>query len=600
MMVKLWPYLRLRRRIQFGLVLGLMLVSACLEVVSLGAVIPFIGILTEPEKVFNYSLVADNAHIVGANVPSDLVLPLTIVFCMLAIIAGGVRLLVLWFNTRLAFTTGAELSSEIYRRTLYQPYQTHIARNSGEVISGIVNKTSAVVHGVLYPLLLLISSFVIMGVILLTLIIVNPMAAMTVIAGFGFVYGVIVWGVRRKLHRNSLRVAKEQTQVIKALQEGLGGVRDVLLDGSQSVYSKAFESANQPLQHALGNNVFLVASPRFLIEAIGIIAIASLAYSLSLAPGGVVAALPVLAMLVLAAQRLLPVMQQSYASWTTILASSASLVDVLKLLDQPLPVSLGSNDMDFSGLLLEKEIVFDNVCFSYDGNSPWVINEANFTVPVGSRVALVGATGSGKSTIVDLFMGLLEPTSGHIFLDGNSLSCDLLSAWQKVIAHVPQEIFLADATIAENIAFGVPKKLVDMKQVQLAAERAQLSEFIMGRLGGYESMVGEKGVQLSGGQRQRIGIARALYKNASVLVFDEATSALDNLTEQAVMRAIDTLDRNVTVLVVAHRLSTIEHCDVIIEFDHGKIVAKGNYQQLLECSPSFRRMANKYHSVSHT
>lgn len=508
---------------------------------------------------------------------------------MIVLSAGGFRLLLLWFNTRLAFTSGAELSSEIYRRTLYQPYHIHVARNSSEVISGIISKTRDVVHSVLLPFLILISSVVFMAAILLTLIVIDPLVATVVTVGFGASYGLITWVLRKKVRRNSKRIAHEQTQVIKALHEGLGGIRDVLLDGSQSVYSQIYNQANYPLQRAQGNNGFIANSPRYAMEALGIVLIAALAYGLSLKEGGIVAAFPLLGALALGAQRLLPVMQQSYSSWTNIAANYVSLIDVLDLLDQPVPVNTGSTTRE--PLQVHKEIHFNDVHFRYNKNGQEILNGVHFNIPKGARVAFVGSTGSGKSTVLDLFMGLLEPDKGEITVDGQSIHGECKQAWQQSIAHVPQAIYLADATVSENIAFGVPREHINFDQVRQSAQQAQIAEFIESRPDGYDAVVGERGIQLSGGQRQRIGIARALYKKASVLVFDEATSALDNATEKAVMEAVDALNRNLTILFVAHRLTTVQHCDIIIELEHGQVVAQGTYQELLDSSPGFRAMA---------
>ena len=243
-------------------------------------------------------------------------------------------------------------------------------------------------------------------------------------------------------------------------------------------------------------------------------------------------------------------------------------------------------------LSFQEAVRFDDVKFHYSSDSPWVLNDFNLTISKGSRIGFVGSTGSGKSTTLDLLMGLLEPTQGKILVDGHPISGKRLRAWQQNIAHVPQSIFLADSTLAENIAFGVPREAIDMDRVQQAACQAQIADFIESRPKGYQALVGERGVRLSGGQRQRIGIARALYKRASVLVFDEATSALDNATERKVIDAIKSLNRELTILLVAHRLSTVQHCDTIIEMEYGRVVAQGTYKQLLEDSPSFRKMVN--------
>ncbi len=566
-----------------------MLISAFAEVVSLGAVLPFLGILVAPEHVFNHPIVADMALAWGITSADQLVLPLTIAFAAAAVIAGAIRILLLWASTRLAYASGADLSIEVYRRTLYQPYRVHLARNSSEVISGITNKVNGVTFGVLLSLLTLVSAAVLLVAIMLALIAIDPMVASVAAVGFGASYALITWMSRRRLHRNSQRIAHEQTQVLKALQEGLGGIRDVLLDGTQPVYCDIYRQADHPLRRAQGNNSLISQSPRYVMEALGMVLIAALAYTLSRQAGGIATALPVLGALALGAQRLLPALQQIYSAWANIAGSHASLADTLALLDQPLPAELLQPAP--APLLIQNAIRFDAVRFRYTGDGPWVLDGLNLTIPKGARVGFVGSTGSGKSTTLDLLMGLLIPTEGELLVDGQPISGIRVRAWQQTIAHVPQSIYLADTTLAENIAFGVPSNVIDLDRVQQAARQAQIADFIESSPEGYQACVGERGIRLSGGQRQRIGIARALYKQASVLVFDEATSALDNATEQSVMDAIEGLSSDLTILLIAHRLTTVRRCDTIVELEHGRVVAQGTYEQLLERSPSFRRMA---------
>jgi len=394
---------------------------------------------------------------------------------------------------------------------------------------------------------------------------------------------------RRRLQRNSQRIAYEETQVIKALQEGLGGIRDVLLDGTQPVYCDIYRQADHPLRRAQGNNIFIAQGPRFAVESLGMVLIAALAYGLSRQAGGIATVLPVLGALALGAQRLLPALQQSYAAWANITGYSASLADTIDLLEQPLPVDV----LQPAPALLpfQDSIRFAAVRFRYSSDGPWVLDGLNLTIPKGARVGLVGRTGSGKSTTLDLLIGLLMPTEGELLVDGQPISGNRVRAWQRTIAHVPQSIYLADTTLAENIAFGVPRDAIDLDRVRQAARQAQIADFIENQPEGYNAFVGERGIRLSGGQRQRIGIARALYKQASVLVFDEATSALDNATEQSVMDAIEGLNRDLTILLIAHRLTTVRRCDTIVELEHGLVLAQYTYEQLLACRPSFRSMA---------
>jgi len=566
-----------------------MLLSALMEVVSLGAVMPFIGALTMPEKVFNYPMVASMARTLGIATADQLVLPLTLAFAIAALTAGAVRLLFLWVNLRVTNATGAELAIEGYRRTLYQPYRVHVSRNSSVVIADI--EKIGVIKALLQSVLAIISSVVLIVSIMLALLAINAEVAILAAAAFGISYWVIDRLSCWRLRHNSRCIAREAPRVIKALQEGLGGIRDILLDGTQAVYCKLYGESQTPKIRAEGNNQFLSSSPRHIMEALGMILIAGLAYHLSLQEGGVGSAIPVLGALALGAQRLLPAIQQLYSAWAGIVGYFAVLVDAINLLDQPLPVEVSQSEPDPEPLKFRHTICFDKVFFRYSDDAPWILDAFDLTISKGAHVGFVGSTGSGKSTTLDLLMGLLEPTRGQILVDNRPVRGAHRRAWQKAIAHVPQSIYLADTTLAENIAFGVPREFIDMDRVRQAARQAQIAEFIESRPDRYQEFVGERGVRLSGGQRQRIGIARALYKQAAVLVFDEATSALDNATEQVVVADIEKINRDITVLMIAHRLTTVRRCDVIIELEHGHVVGQGPYEQLLETSSSFRSMA---------
>jgi len=588
LLVRLWRHFSRRRKRQFILVVGLIVASALAEVVSLGAVLPFLAILTSPERVFKYPLIADFMRSRGVTSPGELILPLAGVFAGAAIIAGALRMLVLWVSMRVASSTGSDLSIDVFRRTLYQPYQSHLMRNSSDVISGITGKISDTIYA-LNLVLWFLSSCVLLVFITGALLAIDPIVASLATIGFGSAYALISSVTRRRLQVNSERIASAHTQMIKSLQEGLGGIRDVLLDGTQAVYCDIYSKADRALRRAYGNNIFVGGSPRFAMEAFGMVLISAFAYVISREPGGVARAFPVLGALAFGAQRLLPVLQQGYSSWAGIVGSQASISNTLAMLDQAMP-----HDALLPApapLPIRDQARFNDVRFRYGSDGPWVLDRLNLTIHKGSRVGFVGSTGSGKSTTLDLLMGLLAPTEGEVLVDGEPIVGGRIRAWQRTIAHVPQFIFLADASLAENIAFGVPRDAIDMNRVKEAARHAQIAEFIENRPGGYGVWVGERGVRLSGGQRQRIGIARALYKQASVLVFDEATSALDGATEQSVMDAINGLHRDLTIVLIAHRIATVRHCDVIVELDHGKIVAQGTYDQLLECSASFRNMA---------
>ena len=584
LLARLWRHISSRRRRQFGLLLVLMLIASFAEILSIGAVLPFLGVLTMPERVFEHSLAQPFIQILGLTESAQLLLPLTITFGLAAVVAGAMRLWLLWASIRLSYTAGADLSISIYRRTLYQPYEIHVARNSSGVINGIWSKAKGVIGGVIVPVLTLINASIMLIIILIAMLSVEPLIALVTFGGFGLIYVLIIRITRIQKIRNSHSIARESTQVIKSLQEGLGGIRDVLIDGSQEAYCHIYRKADLPLRHAQGINQFIGQSPRFGMEALGMLLISVLAYTLAQQADGVAKAIPILGALALGAQRLLPVMQQAYAAWTSIQATQVSLQDTLDLLDQPLPDY--ADQPAAKPLPFQQQIKLNQLSFRYSPQTAWVLRNLDLNITKGSRIGIIGATGGGKSTLLDIVMGLLRPSEGSLEIDGQPVTIENHRAWQAHIAHVPQDIFLADSTIEENIAFGIPKDQIDHERVRQAAQQAQIADSIDTWPKQYQTFVGERGVRLSGGQRQRIGIARALYKQADVIVFDEATSALDNETEQGVMQAIEGLSTELTILIIAHRLSTLRNCTQIVELGSGRILRTGSYQNIVIPSSS--------------
>jgi ATP-binding cassette, subfamily B, bacterial PglK len=561
----LWNLASPRRRVQFFILLILIFAAVFAELFSIGAVIPFLGVLSDPGRLFIMPSMQPAINMLSITREDQLLFPLTLIFCIAVLSAAGLRLLLLWATTRLSFAFGADISIDIYRNTLYQPYAVHCARNSSEIISGISTKSSTVIYGIVLPVLTFISSIILVVAIASFLILVNPMIALVTFAGFGLIYGVIVHFSRKKVSRDSKLISVESTRVIKALQEGLGGIRDVLIDGSQNVYCDIYRASDLPLRRAQGNNLFVAQSPRFLMEGLGMLLIAIVAYSSVKSSGAFSGAIPLLGGLALGAQRALPVLQAAYNAWATINGAAYSLKDILVLLRQPIP--LGALDGNKEPLIFEEQLQVKDLGFRYSPDLPYVFQNLNIEIPKGSRVGFKGTTGRGKSTLLDILMGLLSPDEGFIQVDNTPITSSNLRDWQAHIAHVPQEIFLADCSIAENIAFGTPKHLIDTSRVVECAKRAQVWDVIDALPLRLNTNVGEQGVLLSGGQRQRIGIARALYKNASIIIFDEATSALDNETENKVMDAIHDLGKDITLLIIAHRLSTLKNCSLVIDLD---------------------------------
>lgn len=561
--VTLYRKLPARRRRQLWGTIALMMVGALAEVVSVGAVLPFLAVLTNPDKLAAIPMVGGLLDRLPPG--TNLVAITASAFIGLFVISGLIRLALAWVSQALAFNIAYDLSIAAFAKLIRQPYQYYVERHSGEALSQFEK-----LHHITFTILLsgtqaLIATIVATMLIAL-LIAVNPLVALVSAGLLVGTYVVISFAVQAVLRRNSQAGSLHATLRIKRVQEALGGIRDILLDRSQPAFERAFNFSADRFRHVSTLNAFISQSPRIVIEMLGMAMIGAYAWVLAGRPGGVAAAIPMLGALALGAQRLLPLLQQSYVGWSSFLGNRQQVTDVLELLslEDRTPAPPAEYDV------FHQSIRFDRVGFAYPVGDA-VLHDVDFTIRKGERIGIAGTTGSGKSTLMDLLLGLLQPTSGAILIDGQPLDDDLRGGWQAAIAHVPQAIYLADDTLAANIAFGVPDDAVDSARITAAARSAGIADFIDSLPDGYRTTTGERGIRLSGGQRQRIGIARALYKNASVLVFDEATSALDTRTEQGIMDSVAGLARDMTIIMIAHRLTTLKDCDRIIHLEAGRI-----------------------------
>ena len=576
----LWGYLSRQHKKQFLLIFILMIISSLAEIISVGAIFPFLGVLTAPEHIYSHSLMQPVIKILGITSSEQLFLPLVISFVISVVVAGVLRVFLLYVINRFEQLIGTEFSAHIYRRTLYQDYATHIGHNSSEIISSIISKVNIVIKGVIIPVLELLSSSLSLFGIMFILVFIDYKIALVSFGIFGAIYWILYSFLHKKIIINSQYISSGSTNTIKALQEGLGGIRDILIDSNQEFYCKLFIQADTPYRRAISDNNFISYAPRFVIETLGLVLISGLAYYLSQQKDGISVAIPMLGLLAMAAQRLMPAIQKIYSSVTSIKGSYYSVKDILYLLAQP--ISSYIDQQQLSIVPFKKDIKLDNVWFRYNKKTPWILKEVNLTFNKGSRIGFVGETGRGKSTLLDLVMGLLSPTKGHLKIDSKIVSMNNIRLWQSHIAHVPQNIYLSDGTIEENIAFGIPADKIDAESVKKVAELANISKFIDSCAQGYKTFVGERGVRLSGGQRQRIGIARALYKSADVLIFDEATNALDVETESAIMESIEKLGKNLTIFIITHRVATLKACDLIVELDKDCTINIKKYQDIVK------------------
>jgi ATP-binding cassette subfamily B protein len=578
---RLWRHLNRRRPWQLAGVLALLLLSSLAEMFSLGAALPFLAVLAEPQRLWGTAKVQLLAGWLGWQQPGDLVLPFCLLFALAALLAGLLRLLALWASSGLVQAIGSDLSAELYRRTLHQPYALLLQRRSSDLISAVANEVDQVVNG-LGGLLQLCSGGLVGLALAGVLLVLNPRVTLVMAAVLAGGYGLLLLLSRRRLQRLGAAMRADEAERIRCLQEGLGSIRDVILDGSQATYSRVYGQADRRLRRHRGQGEVIALAPRYVMEGVGLALIALASLQLTASRTGVLGALPLLGALALGAQRLLPTLQLIYANWTGLRLHQPALHSVLAYLDQPIPDPHPEPTQPLPAppqnpvppqnpaLPFHAALQLRDASYRYGPGQPWVLRHAELTIRPGERVGIVGRTGSGKSTLVDLLMGLLEPTAGELLVDGEPLRGERLRRWRSGIAHVPQSVFLLDGTIAENIAFGLPARQIDWPRLELAAERALLADVLNTLPQGLHTPVGERGVRLSGGQRQRIGLARALYRQAAVLVLDEATSALDTATEAQVLACIAALGAQITVLMIAHRASSLVGCQRLIRIAHGQ------------------------------
>jgi ABC-type multidrug transport system fused ATPase/permease subunit len=572
---QIYAHWSLRRRAQFYSLLVLIVISAFAEMVSVGAIVPVLYVLLgHPASTGTMALSSGaNAFILGLHLSTIQVVWL---FSAAVILSGLIRIFTSFVLCRFAFVIGADLSVEIYTAILGNNYEWHVNHNSSESLSAI-QKITNLVLGMSFQLFQGMLALAIFITVFAVMLFINPVLSIGAALSFSLLYLLLTLTFKKQLLANSKVQAELETRRVQEVQEGLGSIRDVIINRTQQWNVDRLARTEYLLRRVQAANFFYGLGSRYVIEAAVLLAFIGIASAFVNSPAGFIAVAPVLGGLALGAQKLLPQLQQIYTSWTLLAASTSSLDDVVGLLRElepaqrqaaahpvtaePIPAALPSVPL----------IALKDVAFRYRGAPANVLEGVSIEVATGTHVGFVGRTGSGKSTLMDLMLGLLKPTDGTVEINGAPLSDSNLESWQSALAHVPQVIYLADASIADNIALGVPSDQVDFDRIREAAAKAQLAEFIDGLPEGYRTQVGERGVRLSGGQRQRIGLARALYRRPSVLFFDEATSALDSETEQSVVEAVRGLGSEYTIVTIAHRASTLLYCDRTFEVADGHV-----------------------------
>ncbi len=561
----------------------LLLIMALLEMIGVASILPFIAVLSNPDlietnKILNF--LYKNSKIIGVNNNQEFLFTLGIMVFLLLILSLSFRALTTYAAYKFVQMREFSISRRLVITYLRQPYEWFLNRNSSELGKSVLSEVGEVVGMGLKPMIDLVARIMIAIAILFLLIVVDPKLAFFVGLTIGAAYGIIYKFAKKYLQKIGSERLKSNELRYNTVMEAFGAAKEIKLTGLENAYIQKYTEPANKYAKSQALQVVISDLPRYALEAIAFGGILLIIVYLISQNGSFNSALPIISLYVFAGYRLMPAIQRIYSNYskiTYITPALDKLYQDIKSLEVK-KISENQNILD-----LKNNIILKNISFIYPKSSRKALNDINLSIPFKSRIGLIGTTGCGKTTLVDIILGLLKPTEGKLEIDGKDILNEVsLRKWQRALGYVPQNIYLADDTIAANIAFGLDKNKVDQSKVEAVSKIANLHNFVANELPEkYQTFVGERGVRLSGGQLQRIGIARALYNNPSVLILDEATSALDLETEKAVMDAINNLNKNVTIVIIAHRLNTVKNCDMIFRFDKGELVSKGTYQEII-------------------
>jgi ATP-binding cassette, subfamily B, bacterial PglK len=576
-----------------------MIVASLLQSVGAVSVMPFIGLVADPAIIHHNEWMAWAYSAAGVDSTQQFLIVLGLVALGLIALTNLFAAYSRWLTLRFVWDTHDRLSQRLLGRYLSEPYSFYLDRNSSELSKSLLGEVRTVVDNVLMPWMDILSRGITVVVFALLLVLIDPILALLSAGTLSGAYAVIYFALRNKQRALGLRRERAFGDRFRISGEAFGGIKDVKVSDSEGYFLKRFREASRRYSETTTAHAIASELPRYALETVAFGGVVVAILYLLGTRDSLVDVLPVLALYAVAGYRLIPGLQSIFGSLSHIRfyspAAATLHADLYCERDATAPTGPHSIDrarVDPSERLrVEREIRINHVTFRYVNSSRAVLEDVNLVIPVRTTVGLVGTTGSGKSTLADLILGLLLPTGGDILIDGVRLAPHTLPAWRCNVGYVSQAVFLSDDTIAQNIAFGIAENLIDTAAVESAARAAHLHDFIQRLPLGYQTIVGERGVRLSGGERQRIAIARALYRNPAVLVLDEATSALDGATEESVMRAIRGLYGQKTIVIIAHRLTTVRDCDVIYLLEDGRLVAEGTFSSLAEGNPKFRAMA---------
>ena len=582
---KLLSHISTRRKTQGALLVFLTAVGAMLEAASLAAVFPVLAYILDPVSALN-SEIMQLVEPITAYLPFGQTYNLGILFAAIVLLSSAYRIFLVWLQVTWGNAVGHDFSTLIFSRLLGQSYEQHIARNTSEIVSGITIKINQLVGSYINPLVAICSSTVLLLAIVGLLILTVGLQIVAIVILIGVIYAGITFSIKSKLSYNSQVISNRSNLIVQQVQESFQGVREVILGATRGVREAMFLRMDKEFRSAQSSSAVLSQAPRYIVESFLVILLVGLAlmqagtFTLS---GEL---LPSLGVVVLGLQRMMPLAQVIYANVATMKGAVCSVDDVLEMASQYSEADQ-TQLTECEAIGFSDHVELRDLGYRYPGSQVAQLKNINVSIKKGEWVGFYGHTGSGKSTLLDLICGLLKPTTGAIYVDGKQLSDNNYASWRSKLSVVSQSAFFSDVAIVDIIAFG--EETPDLERLKACLKVAQLESTIHGLAEGIYTRVGEAGVQLSGGQLQRLSIARALYRKAEVLVFDEATSALDRPTELVLMDALRLSNSDLTVVLVAHRLNTLEECDSVYQMENGEIVSSGTYEQLILAKPAYRR-----------
>jgi ABC-type multidrug transport system fused ATPase/permease subunit len=580
------------QRKRFYVLQIMVVMMAFVEILSVASIVPFMALVGDMRQLQQDTIIAQVYQASGITSETQFIFLLGVTVLVILFVSAIISMLTIWRLSIFGNKIGVEISDRLYAHYLKQGWLYHATRNSAHLTKNIAVEAERVTSGIVLPIMQMNSRVVLALFLGLSIFVYDPKVAIIGIAIFAIAYYILFKLVRIRLQINGRAISDMNGQRFRLMNESFGGIKDVLLLGRDNYFIKSFYQTGRKLTYSLSANQVLTQVPRYFMEFIALGSMIVLVlYLIANHNGNLGIILPIMSVYAFATFKLIPAFNQIYASLALIKGNFAAFESIQQDLIDSKQTQLVILNPEQSYIRPKQQISLEKITFHYPSIEVSTINHINLSIPVNSVIGVVGPSGSGKSTLINILLGLIKPQQGHLKIDNTIINDKNRRSWQNTIGFVPQSIFLLDGTIAENVAFGIPQDQIDLEQVQRVLKLAHLTELIQSLEHGIHTKVGERGVQISGGQCQRIGIARALYPEPEVLVFDEATSSLDGITEKMIMEAIHGFSGQKTIIMIAHRLKTVQKCDQIFFIDKGQVVDQGTYQELIETNENFKNMA---------